>query len=152
MLKYHRSLVANLILASSLFAASGLALADDKKPVGTVTLEEKQMGFFLGGSAGEGVLTVDGKQHRFKIQGLSAGFNVGASKMSASGEVFDMKNIDQFPGTYTKLDASVAVGGGVGGMHLKNQNGVVMTLHSRTTGLDLNLGNISGLTVTMIKP
>jgi len=78
--------------------------------------------------------------------------NVGISKMSASGEVYDMKRIDQFPGTYTKLDASVAVGGGMGGMHLKNEHGVIMTLHARTKGLDLNLGTMSGVTVTMDKP
>jgi len=38
-------------------------------------------------------------------------------------------------GTYTKLDASVTAGGGVGALHLKNENGVVMKLTSRTQGL-----------------
>jgi hypothetical protein len=50
---------------------------------------------------------------------------------------------------YTKLDASVALGGGMGGLRLKNENGVIMTLHSRTQGLDLNLGSVTGVTVTM---
>jgi hypothetical protein len=74
----------------------------------------------------------------------------GASKMSAKGEVYDLKNVSQFPGTYTRLDATVALGGGMGGLQFKNQNGVIMRLESRTKGLQLNLG-VSGVTVTMGK-
>ncbi len=151
MIKHHRSILSHLVLATALLA-TGLAMAEEKKPVGTVSLEEEQIGFLLGGSRGSGVLTYEGKEHPFQVKGLSAGMNVGVSKMSASGEVYDMKGIDQFPGTYTKLDASVAVGGGMGGMHLKNEHGVIMTLHARTKGLDLNLGTMSGVTVTMDKP
>jgi hypothetical protein len=55
----------------------------------------------------------------------------GASKMSARGEVYDLKNVSQFPGTYTRLDGTVALGGGMG-------------------GLQLNLG-MSGVTITMGK-
>jgi hypothetical protein len=62
-----------------------------------------------------------------------------------------MKSISEFPGTYTKLDASVALGGGMGGLRLKNENGVIMVLHSRTEGVDINLGSMSGMTVTMEK-
>ena len=58
--------------------------------------------------------------------------------------------ISKFPGTYTKLDASVALGGGVGGLQMKNENGVIMRLESRTQGLQFNLG-MSGVTVTMEK-
>jgi hypothetical protein len=81
---------------------------------------------------------------------LSLGANVGVSKMSAKGEVYDMKKVSQFPGTYTKLEATVALGGGMGGLQLKNENGVIMRLESRTKGLQLNIG-ISGVTVTMGK-
>jgi hypothetical protein len=40
----------------------------------------------------------------------------------------------------------------MGGMHLNNEHGVIMTLHARTKSLDLNLGTMSGVTVTMDKP
>ncbi|MFZ1640943.1 MAG: DUF1134 domain-containing protein [Candidatus Contendobacter sp.] len=138
-----------VLLAMSLLVG-GLALAADaKQPVGKVSLEEKQFGLILGGSAGGGTLVFHGKNYPFKLKGLSAGLNVGVSKMSAVGEVYDMKKVSQFPGTYTKLEASVALGGGVGGLRLQNENGVIMNLHSRTKGLDLNLGNVTGVTVTM---
>jgi hypothetical protein len=79
------------------------------------------------------------------------GANVGISKMSAAGEVYDLKNISKFPGTYTKLDVGIALGGGVGGLQLKNENGVIMRLESRTQGLQLNVGSASGIKVTMEK-
>lgn len=148
-MQHYRKMTGGLLLAASLLAY-GLALAEQaKQPVGSVAIEEEQFGLLLGGSAGSGTLTFKGKKYPFKLQGLSAGLNVGASKMSAAGHVYDMKKVSDFPGTYTKLDASIALGGGVGGQHLKNEHGVIMTLESRTQGLDLNLGNVTGVTVTL---
>jgi hypothetical protein len=69
--------------------------------------------------------------------------------MSAAGEVYDLVDVSKFSGTYTKLDASVALGGGVGGLRLKNENGVIMRLESRVKGAELNLGSVSGITVTL---
>ncbi|CDH46198.1 conserved hypothetical protein [Candidatus Contendobacter odensis Run_B_J11] len=40
------------------------------------------------------------------------------------------------------------MGGGVGGVQMKNENGVIMRLESRTKGLRFNLST-SGVTVTM---
>ena len=149
MFQHFRKITGHLVLASALLV-SGLALAADaKQPVGKVSIEEEQFGLILGGTRGGGSLTFEGKEYPFKLTGLSAGLNVGVSKMSATGEVYDLDKVSQFPGTYTKLDASVALGGGMGGLRLKNENGVIMTLHSRTKGLDLNLGTVSGITVTM---
>jgi hypothetical protein len=139
------------VLATALvLVASTLALAaDPKKPDGTVSIDETQFAVIVGGSVGGGKLTYKGKVHEFKISGLSAGANVGVSKMSAAGEVYDLKDLAKFPGTYTKLDVSATAGGGVGALHLKNENGVVMKLTSRTQGLQLNAGSATGVKVTM---
>jgi hypothetical protein len=144
-----RIYASRFLLAATLLAG-GLAIAGEaKQPVGKVSIQEEQIGLILGGSMGGGTLTFEGKEYPFKLTGLSAGLNVGVSKMSAAGEIYDLAKVSQFPGTYTKLDASIALGGGMGGLRLKNQNGVIMTLHSRTKGLDLNLGTVSGVTITM---
>jgi len=149
MSKLYAKMVGRVVLAAAMLMG-GLALAADaKQPVGKVTIAEKEFGFIIGGTEGGGTLTFHGREHQFKLKGLSLGANVGASKMSAAGEVYDMKSISEFPGTYTKLDASVALGGGMGGLRLKNENGVIMVLHSRTEGVDINLGSMSGMTVTM---
>jgi len=149
MFHHIRKITGHMVLAATLLASGLVLAADAKQPVGKVSIEEKQFGLIIGGSWGSGSLTFEGKEYPFKLTGLSTGLNVGLSKLSAAGEVYDLKEISQFPGTYTKLDASVALGGGMGGLRLKNENGVIMALHSRTKGLDLNLGTVSGVTVTM---
>ena len=149
MLNYRKTVGAFVLAATVL--VGGLALAADaKKPSGKVIIDETQFGFIVGGSTGGGKLTFKGKEHDFKIGGLSVGANIGVSKMAAVGEVYDLNDLSKFPGTYTKLDAAVALGGGVGGLQMKNENGVIMRLESRTQGLQFNLG-MSGVTVTMEK-
>ena len=149
MMQNVRKMTGHVLLATTLLVGSLALAADAKQPVGKVSIEEKQFGLLLGGSTGSGTLTFHGKKYPFKLKGLSAGVNVGISKMSATGAVYDLKQVAHFPGTYTKFESSVALGGGMGGLHLKNENGVIMNLRSRTKGLDLNLGNMSGITVMM---
>ncbi len=139
------------LLVASLIVG-GLALAAEaKKPAGTVSIDETQFAFIAGGSLGGGTLSFQGKEYPFKLSGLSVGVNIGISRMSAAGEVYDLTEVSQFPGTYTKLDVAVALGGGVGGLHLKNEKGVILRLESRTEGLQLNVGAVSGVKVTMEK-
>lgn len=148
-MKMFSKITGQALLATTLLMG-GLALAADaKQPSGTVTIDETQIAFILGGSMGGGQLTYQGQEYPFKIGGLTAGANIGVSKMSASGEVYALDDIAKFPGTYTKLDASIALGGGIGGLRLKNENGVIMRLESRTQGLQLNVGSASGIKVTM---
>lgn len=144
-----RKITGPVLLATMLLMGSLALAADAKKPSGTVAIDETQFAFILGGSVGGGKLMFEGQEYPFKIGGLTVGVNVGVSKMSAAGEVYDLTDISKFPGTYTKLDASIALGGGVGGLRLKNENGVIMRLESRTQGLQLNVGSASGIKVTM---
>ena len=147
---YHiRKMTGHTLLVATLLVSSLALAADAKKPSGTVVIDETQFAFILGGSMGGGQLTFHGQEYPFKVGGLTAGANVGVSKMSAAGEVYDLMEISKFPGTYTKLEASITLGGGVGGLRLKNENGVIMRLESRTQGLQLNVGSASGIKVTM---
>lgn len=142
--------MAGAFAAAMLLAASSFTLgADARKPDGTVSIDETQFAVIVGGSWGGGKLSYQGKDYDFKISGLTAGVNVGASKMSAAGEVYDLKDVSKFPGTYTKFDASATLGGGAGAIHMKNENGVIMKLTSRTQGLQLNVGSANGVKVTM---
>jgi len=132
------------------FATGAVHAAASKKQVGEVSINETQFGFIIGGSIGGGTLNFKGKKYTFKIGGLSLGANIGISKMSAIGGVYDLTDISKFPGTYVKLDGSIALGGGVGNMTLKNENGVIMTLKGTTEGFQLNVG-ASGVEVTLEK-
>jgi hypothetical protein len=138
-------------LAGLALLALGPALAEKaapKKPSGTVSIDETQIAFIVGGSFGKGQLKFHGQTHDFKISGISAGANFGASKVSAVGEVYDLKKLADFPGTYVQLEGGITLAGGVGGTVLKNQHGVIMRLQSTSQGLQFNLSS-SGVTVKM---
>ena len=148
-MRIHLKAIGAFAIAISLLGASLTFAADAKKPDGTVSISETQFAVIVGGTVGGGKLTYQGKEYDFKIGGLTAGANVGVTKMSAAGEVYDLKDVSKFAGMYTKLDVSATAGGGVGALHLKNENGVVMKLTSRSKGLQLNVGSASGVKVEM---
>ena len=141
-----QKLIPSLILLA-IFASTHVIAGQAKEPSGTVSIDETQFGLIIGGSTGGGVLTFDGKEHKFKIGGLSLG-TVGVSKVGAAGEVYDLIDISKFEGTYTNLEANIALAGGVGGLKLKNQHGVIMRLTAKTQGIQLKIG-IDGLKVSM---
>ena len=72
-------------------------------------------------------LTYKGKAHKFRVNGLSV-VDLGVAKVSANGEVFNLKKVSDFEGNYVAGEAGTAVGGGAGTAILKNQDGVVMKL------------------------
>ena len=145
-----RKILSFFILGLSILSFGSSAADAPKKPSGTVSINETQFALIVGGSTGGGVLTYQGKKYPFKIGGMSLGANVGVSKLSASGEVYDLTQLSKFPGTFTKLESSITLGGGVGGTVLKNENGVIMRLTSTSEGLQLNL-SASGVTVKLDK-
>jgi hypothetical protein len=145
-----RKILSLLILGLAIFSFGASAADAPKKPSGTVSINETQFALIIGGSTGGGVLTYQGKKYPFKIGGMSLGANVGASKLAATGEVYDLTDVSKFPGTFTKLESSITLGGGVGGTILKNENGVIMRLTSTSEGLQFNL-SASGVTVKLDK-
>ena len=116
-------------------------------PSGTITISEKEFGFIIGGSEGRGTLNYQGAEYFFKLSGIKVG-GMGVAKISAAGEVYDLFDLSQFPGTYVAGDYGIALGGGAGGVVLKNENGVLLKLHSTMEGVDLNVG-VSGITVKL---
>ncbi len=145
-----RKFLSLLILGLAVFSFGASAADAPKKPSGTVSINETQFALIVGGSTGGGILTYQGKKYPFKIGGMSLGANVGASKLAATGEVYDLTDVSKFPGTFTKLESSITLGGGVGGTVLKNENGVIMRLTSTSEGLQFNL-SASGVTVKLDK-
>ncbi len=145
-----RKYLSFMILALAAAGTAAVAADAPKKPSGTVSINETQFALIVGGSVGNGTLTYAGKLHHFKISGISVGANIGVSKLSAVGEVYDLTDVSKFPGIFSKLEGSVTLGGGVGGTVLKNENGVIMRLTSTSEGLQLNL-SASGVKVELEK-
>ncbi|MBC7521999.1 MAG: DUF1134 domain-containing protein [Sandarakinorhabdus sp.] len=146
MIKFQTIFASSLLSAALTIGAPVYAKAE--QPVGTVHIDETQFGFILGGSTGGGTLRFRGRTYAFKIGGLSFGANIGVSKIAASGEIYRLKTIKDFPGTYAKAAANMTFGVGAGGLQLENEHGVRMTLRGTTKGLQLDAGG-GGVKITM---
>ena len=141
-----------VLAVTAAFVVGGVAAAADRdwqKYDGTVSIDSTNFALVIGGSTGGGQLKFQDKVHDFKISGLSAGVNVGVSKVEAAGFVYDLKDVSKFPGTYKAYSVGGALGAGAGEIYLKNENDVIMKLASTSKGLQLNVGAASGITVTM---
>ncbi|MCI0454290.1 MAG: DUF1134 domain-containing protein [Candidatus Dadabacteria bacterium] len=140
--------ITKLIVIGLVFLIATVTIAKETKPPsGTVEINETQFGFIIGGSVGGGTLYFKGKQYPFKTGGLAVG-GIGIAKVAAVGEVYNLTRVSQFPGTYVKGKIGFALGGGVGGLILKNEHGVVLRLESTLKGVALTLG-AEGMTVKM---
>ncbi|HJY81924.1 MAG TPA: DUF1134 domain-containing protein [Candidatus Binatia bacterium] len=139
------SRIALVVLGVALATTAGAA--NSPKPVGKVSIESTSIAAGIGVSWGDGILRFKGKEYRFSIDGLTL-VDIGISKANAVGDVYDLKEVGQFEGTYVAGEAGFALAGGMGGMSLRNQNGVVMHLRSVTQGAKLQLGP-AGLTIKL---
>jgi hypothetical protein len=138
-----------VIMMTLFVCLSGLAMAQDKKVDATLTMSEGQVAFGIGFSWGKGVLTFQGKEYPFKVSGISV-VDVGITKATSSGKVFNLKKIEDFNGNYTAGSAEGTVAGGAGVLKMKNQNGVEIELYSTTQGVNLKLA-LEGVKITLEK-
>ena len=61
--------------------------------------------------------------------------------MECTGTVYNLKNLDDFPGGYVQARYGMAVGQTSGGqLWLENTKGVVIEVKAKRTGLALSLG------------
>lgn len=107
-------------------------------PVATVSLTGGTVAVGIGYVWGHGDVIFNGKKYSFKVKGVSV-LDVGSVHLSASGVVYNLKDIADFSGGYSAATAGVTVGGGGSAAILQNEHGVVIKLLSTTEGLRFNL-------------
>jgi hypothetical protein len=127
--------------------ASTAVAAEKATPSGKVTLESTSIAAGIGVTWGDGKLTFKGKTYPFSIDGLSL-VDWGISKAQANGDVYNLTDPAKLGGTYVAAEAGLTLAGGMGGMVLRNQDGVVLHLRSISQGARLQLGT-SGLIIKM---
>jgi lipid-binding SYLF domain-containing protein len=135
---------AGLIALAALVGAVSVAHAES----GTISIRIFKAGFVIGGSAGEGVLTFQGRSYPLSIGGLSYGFTFGASETRFHGTVSNIHRPSDINGVYGQGGAGAAVGRGAQGIVLANQNGAVLSLAGEQTGLIVS-ADLSGLVLTL---
>ena len=131
--------ISRIALFLVLALATTAVPAQSPEPSGKVSVESTSIAAGIGVSWGDGKLSFKGKEYRFSIDGLTL-VDFGISKASAVGEVYNLTDVSKFEGNYLAGEAGFALGGGMSGMSLRNQNGVVMFLHSVSQGARLQLG------------
>lgn len=140
------ALSAGLLL--SLMACASQQSANDtvpptlegKPPVGRVEMSQEQAAFIGSGSVGNGNLYFRGTTYPFTVDGLGVG-GIGVSTIEATGDVYNLENVTDFPGAYGQARYGFALGtASAGDLWLENPNGVVLHVIAKRTGLMLSLG------------
>jgi hypothetical protein len=140
---YRTISIALLVLVLSIgFATPSRAIS------GSVRLTVVKAGFGLGAGGGRGVLTFRHRNYPFAIQGVSVGLAAGASVGKFVGRADYINELSDFSGTYTVVGAGGALLGGVGGVQLKNDKGVIITLQGPRVGLEV-AANVSTVVITL---
>ena len=155
MLNYRRCVVTGIFVFGLIASGTSVKAQQDpaevyagKTPDATVELDEIQIAYLAMGTLGGGTLHYQGKDYRFKLGGLGVG-GTGVDKLTATGEVFGLKNPADFAGEY--LDGRIGFAAtvkGKGQLWLKNSKGVHMHLKTQLEGLSLTLG-ADAITVKM---
>jgi hypothetical protein len=137
--------------ASALFLAIATIAVSGEKPIpsGKIAIQSKSLAFGLGFSWGDGMLYFAGREFRFSVNGVTM-IDFGVGTASAAGDVYNLTDVGLFEGTYFAGEAAFALGGGMGGTALRNENGVTIHLRSSTQGVRFQLGG-SGLAIKLEK-
>jgi hypothetical protein len=131
------------VLAASIGAATpSLAIT------GAVRVTVAKAGFIVGGGGGRGVLTFRHRNYPFTVQGLSLGLTAGASVNRLVGRAEYINELRDFTGTYSVVGAGAALFGGIGGVQLKNDKGVIITLQGPKAGVEVS-ANVTKVVITL---
>lgn len=110
------------------------------KQSGTVEIEQVQIAFLFSGNLGGGKLHYQGKTYEFTVGGLGIG-GIGVSKIEATGEVYNLNKLGDFPGAYGQARYGYALDTeSMGELWLQNAKGVRIRLDAKREGLALSIG------------
>lgn len=133
-----------LLALAALIGTVAMASAAD----GTISLRIVKAGFVVGGSAGDGVLTFQGRKYPISVGGLSYGFTFGASETRFHGKVRNIRRPSDIAGVYAQGGAGAALGKGAQVVVLTNQNGAILELSGEQKGVIVSL-DLSGLALSL---
>ena len=140
-------------LRAALIAMSALAFTAAAAPAahadgGFVRFSVLKAGWFVGASAGSGVLYFRGRAYPLSIGGISAGFVFGGSQTNFQGRVSNIRSPYDVAGVYAAAGAGGTFGVGGQVIVLQNEKGAVLTLSGLQIGLQLN-ADLSGLSIQL---
>ena len=99
-------------------------------------------GFVVSAGGGKGVLTFRHHHYPFTVQGISLGLTAGASIKELVGWTSHLKELSDFPGSYSVVGARDARG-----VQFKNAKGVIITFVDPRGSLEV--GNFTRVLITL---
>ncbi|HEX9146752.1 MAG TPA: hypothetical protein VGA09_20970 [Candidatus Binatia bacterium] len=141
-----------LLIVGNILLVSTITQVTAQEPDGTVKITRRSVAEAVGLSWGDGVLTYKGKDYFFSFQasGLLRDVDPSLTAAELSGQIFNLKKLEDFNGNYKLVEAGGSVGGGGELATIRNQNGVVVNVIATTGGHKFTLGP-DGLTVELKK-
>jgi hypothetical protein len=107
-------------------------------PSGSVTITED---FVAGLGGGKGTLEYQGRTYPFQVVGTVAGPGGGVEKITASGPVYKLASVSDFPGRYSQSTGKAGFSSsGSSDLWLENNAGAIMHLQGTSSGAMLTLG------------
>jgi hypothetical protein len=138
------------VLFSAVVHAGGTepaSVANEALPDATFTLKGGSVAAGIGYTWGRGELKYGDHSHPFSIKGVSL-VDVGATDLSATGNVYHLKSVSDFSGNYVAAGAGITIAGGGTAVYLKNEHGVVIKLIATEVGLKFKL-SADGAKITL---
>jgi hypothetical protein len=139
MMRTNRILLSLAMVAVLLVGVTPAGAAQPLYPMGSVSIDLTSVAAGIGASWGSGTLRFEGKIYPFKVSGLTVG-DVGISTINAVGNVYNLKSASDIAGNYVAAGAGLTLAGGIGGVTMKNQKGVLINLYTVQQGLQLTIG------------
>ena len=130
-----------LLLALGVMTGFTQAATHQSKPDATLRLSGGSFAAGIGFSWGSGTLTYKGRDYPVSVNGLSLG-KVGITGVSAYGEVYNLKHLQDFNGHYHASGAGrrgVTLASGQSATAMRNQAGVLVLVSATQRGVDVNL-------------
>jgi hypothetical protein len=145
----NRTVIGFLFVASVLLL-SNVSSAPAQVPDGTVKITARSVAPGVGLSWGEGVLTYKDQDYpfTFEAKGLFRDVDPEITAAELSGQVFNLKRVAVFNGTYQKVEADTSDLAGGSRATMKNSDGVIVNLVSTVEGRKFILGR-DGLTIKL---
>ena len=137
----------SIIVALAAILAAGV-LSPARADEGTINIQFFKGGWIIGGAAGSGIMTFQGRTYAISVGGITYGLTFGGSKTSLHGRVSNIYRPSDIEGVYGAAGAGATIIRGPQAIVLTNQKGAILELSGTQTGLMVNL-DVSGIALTL---
>lgn len=141
-----------LFIAGSVLLSFNVPRVTAQEPDATVKITRRSVAEGVGLSWGDGVLSFKGKEYLFSFQasGLLREVDPSIKAAELGGQVFNLKNLEDFNGTYKIVTPTAPVDAGGTVVTIGNEKGVIVSVAATKSGQKFTLG-AQGMTIELKK-